>query len=514
MAPLAAAGTDTAPSLVFVGFMGSGKSRALRRAREAGLDGVDTDELLEARAGASIPELFEREGEDGFRAREEELVLGALGEGHPAVALGGGAILSAATRDALREHVVVWMRVPLDELWRRTEGSERPLARGRDEFERLCDERQALYAAAADAVMLSADAVPEALESLRSLAAARPARLVWAESASGSYPVWVGEGVLARAGSLAGGRSFCITDSNIPKSYIEKIGVENPIEVAAGEGSKTMAEAERVLGRLAEAGATRSDHIVAVGGGVVGDLAGFCAATYQRGIPVVQVPTTLLAQVDSAYGGKTGVDLPGAKNYIGAYHQPAGVVVDVGVLQTLPPQELAAGFVEVVKTGLIAGGTTWDRVRALEALEAKALAPLVFDCALTKLQIVAADERDGGRRAVLNLGHTVGHAIEAAGGYSRYRHGEAVGLGLLAALRLSGADQLRGEVADLLAGHGLPIDLDGELSVDEIMAAIGRDKKLTSAAGLGFVLVERPGVVEYGQTVDPARVRDAVEELR
>ncbi|MEO8092829.1 MAG: bifunctional shikimate kinase/3-dehydroquinate synthase [bacterium] len=514
MAPLAAGGADTAPSLVFVGFMGSGKSRALRRAREAGLDGVDTDELLEARAGVSIPELFQREGEDGFRAREQELVLGCLGEGHPAVALGGGAILSAAIRDALREHVVVWMRVPLEELWRRTEGSQRPLARERDEFERLYDERVGLYAAAADAVMLSADAVPEALESLRSLAAARPARMIWAESASGCYPVWVGAGVLARAGSLAGGRSYCITDSNIPKPYIEEIDPETTITVPAGEGAKTMAEVEVVLRELADRGATRSDHIVALGGGVVGDLAGFCAATYQRGIPVIQAPTTLLAQVDSAYGGKTGVDLPGAKNYVGAYHQPAGVVVDVGVLRTLPPQELAAGFVEVVKTGLIAGPTTWDRVKALGALEPEALAPLVFDCALTKLQIVAEDERDRGRRAVLNLGHTVGHAIEAASGYARYRHGEAVGLGLLAALRLSGAEQLRGEVADLLAGHDLPIDLDQEISIDEIIAAIGRDKKRTSAAGLGFVLVERPGVVKYGQTVDAARVRDAVEELR
>jgi shikimate kinase/3-dehydroquinate synthase len=501
-------------SLVFTGFMGAGKSRALRNSREAGVDGVDTDLLLEEELGAPIPEYFAREGEADFRRREEQTVLRCLGEGHEAIALGGGAVLSEPVRDALRDHVVVWLRVPREELWRRAEGSKRPLARDHDEFDRLYEEREAFYSETANAVVLSADAVPEALASLRSLVDARTARLIWAESASGSYPVWIGEGVLARAGSLAPGRSFVITDSNIPRPYVEEIDAGEPIEVPAGEGAKTLAEAERVLARLAQAGATRSDHVVAIGGGVVGDLAGFCAATYQRGIPVVQVPTTLLAQVDSAYGGKTGVDLPGAKNYIGAYHQPAGVLVDVAVLRTLPASELAAGFVEVVKAGLIAGGATWDRVRSVEALEPEALAPLVFDCALTKLEIVAEDERDAGRRAVLNLGHTVGHAIEAGGGYERYRHGEAVGLGLLAALRLSEADGLRAEVADLLAAHGLPIKLDQGISVDEIMAAIGRDKKHTSASGLGFVLVERPGVVSHGHAIDPNRVRAAVEELR
>ena len=187
---------------------------------------------------------------------------------------------------------------------------------------------------------------------------------------------------------------------------------------------------------LRTAGMTRADHVVALGGGVVGDLAGFCAATYQRGVPVVQVPTTLVAQVDSAYGGKTGVDLPQAKNYVGAYHQPAGVLVDPDTLATLPAAELAAGWVEVLKTALIAGGALWERVAAGAEVDERT----ILACARTKLAVVAADERDAGRRQVLNLGHTVGHAIETATGYARYRHGEAVGLGLLAALRLSGQE--------------------------------------------------------------------------
>ena len=157
----------------------------------------------------------------------------------------------------------------------------------------------------------------------------------------------------------------------------------------------------------------------------MGDLAGFVAATYQRGVPVVQVPTTLVAQVDSAYGGKTGVDLPEAKNYVGAYHQPAGVLADPAVLATLPPAERAAGFAEVLKTALIAGGALWERVAA----GARDDDGVVLACARTKLAVVAEDERDGGRRQVLNLGHTVGHALETVTGYGRLRHGEAVGLG-------------------------------------------------------------------------------------
>ena len=235
---------------------------------------------------------------------------------------------------------------------------------------------------------------------------------------------------------------------------------------------------------LVLAGMTRADHLVALGGGVVGDLAGFCAATYQRGVPVVQVPTTLVAQVDSAYGGKTGVDLPQAKNYVGAYHQPAGVIVDPDTLATLPAEELAAGWVEVLKTALIAGGALWDSVSSGADVDAAT----ILACARTKLAVVAEDERDAGRRQVLNLGHTLGHAIEAATGYGRYRHGEAVGLGLLAALRLSARDQLRSQVRELLAARGLPVSFEGA-SVEEVLEASSRDKKRLGDT-LPFVLVD------------------------
>jgi shikimate kinase / 3-dehydroquinate synthase len=275
----------------------------------------------------------------------------------------------------------------------------------------------------------------------------------------------------------------------------------------AGEEHKSIHAAEFVLRALAEAGAERGDVVVAVGGGVVGDLAGFCAAIYQRGIRHVQVPTTLVAQVDSAYGGKTGVDLPEGKNYAGAFHQPSAVLCDPAALETLPPEELAAGYAEVVKTALIAGGPLWARVRQGGEVDSE----VILGCLRTKLAVVAEDERDDGRRQVLNLGHTIGHAIEAASGYTRYRHGEAVAIGLLAALRLSGRDALRSEVGELLAARGLPASFTGA-SVDDVLELVGRDKK-RSRGRVPFVLVEAPGAVSPGHVVAADDLRAAVDEV-
>jgi shikimate kinase / 3-dehydroquinate synthase len=238
-------------------------------------------------------------------------------------------------------------------------------------------------------------------------------------------------------------------------------------------------------------------------------VAGFCAAVYQRGVKVVQVPTTLVAQVDSAYGGKTGVDLPEGKNYAGAYHQPAAVMVDPSTMATLPQAELAAGWAEVIKTALIAGGPLWERVREGAPLDRD----LVLACARTKLAVVAGDERDAGRRQILNLGHTVGHAIETVTGYRRYRHGEAVGLGLLAALELSGQAALRAEVAALLDARGLPTSLDRAVEPGAVVAATRRDKKRRGGR-VGFVLVESPGDVRPGRPVEEGELRRVVAELR
>jgi shikimate kinase/3-dehydroquinate synthase len=499
--------------------MGAGKSLALSAASDAGMATTEVDDLMERELGMPIASAFERDGEEAFRAREEE-VVGALLEKADggAIALGGGSVLSARVRDALRRHTVVWLQVDAGEAWRRIAHTNRPLATGIEDVERLLAVRLPLYEELADAVIPPGDRgiVARALPSIQQLAELPPGtRMLWAASSSGEYPAFVGPGLLGATGEWwpLAGRRFCVTDSAVGGLYADRIEpLAARVEVDPGEGSKTMAAAEHVLRELARAGMTREDQVVALGGGVVGDLAGFCAHTYQRGVPVVQVPTTLVAQVDSAYGGKTGVDLPEGKNYAGAYQLPAAVLADTSTLATLPGEELAAGFVEVLKTGLLAGGALWERVRALDALDPAALDEVIFACARYKCEVVAADERDAGLRAVLNLGHTVGHAIEAASGYARYRHGEAVGLGLLAALRLSDAAALRDETQEILRRHELPVALERPIDVEEILAALQRDKKRT-AEGVGFVLLSEPGEPRVGQLVEPAKVRAAVEEL-
>jgi shikimate kinase / 3-dehydroquinate synthase len=486
------------PAIVFIGFMGAGKSTALAAAREAGLETTEIDTLMEAGFGMPIAEAFERHGEEEFRGREAEIVGELLDEADGgAIALGGGSVLSARVRKALDRHVVAWLQVDAEEAWRRIEDSDRPLAKGAEDVAKLLEVRLPLYEELADAVIPQGDEgqAARALPSIQALAELPPGtKLLWAASASGDYPVFVGSGLLGSGWWPQIGRRFCITDTVVGALYLGRLPrIEARVEVEPGESAKTMGEAERILRELARAGMTREDHLIALGGGVVGDLAGFCAHVYQRGVPVLQVPTTLVAQVDSAYGGKTGVDLPEGKNYVGAYHLPKVVIADAETLATLPREELAAGFVEALKTGLLAGGALWERVHSIESLDPSALGDIVFECTRYKCTIVAEDERDSGRREVLNLGHTVGHAIEAASGYSRYRHGEVIGLGLLAALRLSGASDLRDEV-------------------EEILDALQRDKKRT-AAGVGFILLAEPGAPRTGQLVDPAKVEAAVREL-
>jgi shikimate kinase/3-dehydroquinate synthase len=495
-------------AFVLIGFMGAGKSTlAGRLARLRGTQAIDSDALLSERFGHSVARELDLRGEESFRAAEEEVMCGVLDGAGPreVIALGGGSVLSCRIRDALAGHLVALLDVDVQLAWERVherdDGSERPLARDRDAFGALYAERRELYEEVAGA------------------------RLLWAESASGEYPVLVGRGMLGGGEDVGSrleaiwpldrsrSRPFLVSDETVSALYGDRLGeVAGTVAIAPGEEHKTLASAERVWRELLGAGMTRSDHVVALGGGVVGDLAGFCAATYQRGVPVVHVPTTLVAQVDSAYGGKTGVDLPDAKNYVGAYHQPAGVLVDPDMLATLPHEELAAGWVEVLKTALIAGGALWERVGAAEGCESDERT--ILDCARTKLAIVAADERDGGARQALNLGHTVGHAIETVTGYGRYRHGEAVGLGLLAALRLSGAGELRAQVRELLGRRGLPVTLGGgEVDVDEIVAATARDKKRLGVGGVPFVLLSAPGEPRVGCEVSEGELRAAVQEL-
>jgi shikimate kinase/3-dehydroquinate synthase len=409
---------------------------------------------------------------------------------------------------------VVWLDVDADTAWARVAASDRPLARDLDAFTALHAERVPVYDGVARAVITSAapDTLVEADAALRALAAAPTGiRMAWGAAASGSYPAFVGPGALAIDPPGVPGRRVVVTDETVGALHAGLAGeMAGLIEIPPGEEHKTLETTERVWQAMVSQGLTRGDHLLALGGGVVGDLAGFAAACFQRGIAVVQAPTTVVSQVDSAYGGKTGVDLPQAKNYVGAYHQPACVLADTSTLATLPPEEHAAGYAEVVKTALIAGGPLWEAVSSGAPVDEA----VIFGCVRTKLAVVAADERDGGRRQVLNLGHTVGHALETVLGYGTLRHGEAVGLGLLCALRLSGQDELRDHVRELLAANGLPTSL-AEHPVDTraVMAAIDRDKKRVGDGPTPFVLVHGPGAVQHGAGVDAADVEAAVREL-
>jgi shikimate kinase/3-dehydroquinate synthase len=513
----AAAPLSPERALVFIGFMGAGKTSAARSAAQAlGVTAADADHELERRLGSTIDAYFEARGEAAFRTAEERLVLEWLERPPvPVLSLGGGAITSPRVREALGRHTVVLLDVDVETAWRRCSHKRvRPLARDHGRFAALHAERAPLYAGLADAVLPDSgrEVVRRAARALRDLAKA-PAgtKLLWASTASGDYPVLVGDGLIGASYWPVAGRRFLVTDESVGARYAERLGaVAADVRIPPGEEAKTLATTERVLRALAAAGMAHDDHVAALGGGVVGDLAGFAAAIYQRGVRVVQVPTTLVAQVDSAYGGKTGVDLPEGKNYAGAYHQPAAVLADPGALATLPEAELAAGWAEVIKTALIAGGELWERVRSGRATADR---DIVLACARAKLDVVAGDERDAGRRQVLNLGHTVGHAIETVTRYARYRHGEAVALGLLAALRLSGLPELRAEVSALLAAAGLPTELDPAIDVDAVVAATARDKKRRGGR-VGFVLVEAPGDVRTGRPVGEGELRAAVTELR
>lgn len=364
------------------------------------------------------------------------------------------------------------------------------------------------------------------------MSASAPAPALWAEIGMSRYPVHLGGGLLDRVGPLWAerhpvGSVLLVSDGNIPelsrrvRASLQGAGARViTTTVPPGEASKSLTQVERLTRLAADAGLRRSDAVAALGGGVVGDLAGFVAATYQRGVRLMQLPTTLLAMVDSAIGGKTGVDLPEGKNYVGAIWQPDLVVMDTDALGTLPPRELACGFAEVVKYGLLDGPELFAQVEGWPELPGppEELAALIRRCVAHKLRVVAEDERDLGVRASLNLGHTVGHGIEAAAGYNRYRHGEAIALGLLAALRLAegtvGLDpSWRPRVARILARHGLPVQLDHAVSTQAILEAIGRDKK-AEADALNMVMVAGPGDVRLRVDPAPERLVAAIEELR
>jgi 3-dehydroquinate synthase len=345
-----------------------------------------------------------------------------------------------------------------------------------------------------------------------------------------SYPVLVGSGLLARPGdwasAVAGQRVLVVTDDTVGPLYGRALAAALPgrrletVTIPAGEQSKTLAECAGLFTALAGLGAGRDSSVLALGGGVVGDLAGFAAACWMRGIGYVQVPTTLLAMVDSAVGGKTAVNLAEGKNLVGAFHQPAAVVADIDTLATLPAREFAAGLAEVVKYGAIGDAAFFDWLEAnADALlrhEPAALVHAIATSVRHKAGIVTRDEHEAGERALLNFGHTFGHAIETATGYDRYRHGEAVAIGMVQAARLSSrlglAPAADGDrLARLLARFGLPVALDPPIDPQRLLGHMRLDKKATGA-GLRFVLWHGIGRAHLADGIADADVLAALAD--
>ena len=353
-----------------------------------------------------------------------------------------------------------------------------------------------------------------------------------------SYDLFFGSGILAGlreelvALGAAGRRVAVVTDANLVRDQAGALALlagraagdaeAFPMLVlAAGEGTKRLEELGKVWDFLAANRLDRSSVLVAVGGGVIGDLAGFAAASYLRGIPFIQVPTTLLAMVDSSVGGKTGINLTAGKNLVGAFHQPHAVHIDTALLSTLPAREFAAGMAEVIKYGLLADAELLARLeREPLTLGSDDLAAVVRRCCELKAAVVEADERETakeGGRALLNLGHTFGHAIEQVTGYGVYLHGEAVAVGLVAAARLSRKLGYLGEaevgrVEAVVAAHGLPVRLREALPLASLTAAMARDKKVR-AGGLRFVVLRSLGEAATQGGIDPALAEEAFREV-
>jgi shikimate kinase / 3-dehydroquinate synthase len=454
--------------IALIGFMGAGKTTFGRdAAARLGRPFLDLDRAIEERAGKSISELFAERGESGFRTIEEHAVRVALASPEPSViSLGGGAVTSAETRALLSSALVVQVEVDVESAWARVKSSRRPLARDEAEFRLLFETRAAVYRELADAV--AADAADVIL------------------AAAGVHYL---PGGLDRLGELVPGDGpvALVADSVVMELYgaraREALGsrLATAHQVPAGESAKAIGEVERLWSELR---LDRGGTVVALGGGCTTDVAGFVAATYLRGVPWVAVPTTLVGQVDAGIGGKTGIDIPEGKNLVGSFHWPARVVLDETLLETLPERERRQGMAELVKTRLLAG-------RDLDVRTAAAY----------KAALCVQDPHDHGPRRWLNLGHTFAHGLESAADYD-LPHGEAVALGLLAALRLSGRDTASVE-REL---DPQPVRVDPERAWQALL----RDKKRTGDA-INLVLLGPDG--PYVEARPAAEVRRELERL-
>jgi len=532
--------------------MGAGKTTIGRLlARKLNRRFIDSDHEIEARTGATIPWIFEIEGEACFRRREADVIRDLSAQEGLVLATGGGAVLNADSRAYLAERgTVVYLRASIGSILQRTaHDKSRPLLQTADpraKLEQLLAERDPLYREIADLVIDTGrpnvqSMVQTILDQLAAQESARARRLARTsmnqpfqphshltlnvDLGERSYPIAIGPGLLDDGALLArhiGGHKVAIvTNTTVAPLYLAKVSGHlraagrEVLEIVLpdGEEHKNWQSLNLVYDALLQHKCDRKTTLVALGGGVIGDLTGFAAASYMRGVPFVQIPTTLLAQVDSSVGGKTGINHPLGKNMIGAFYQPRAVLADTATLDTLPARELAAGLAEVIKHGAILDATFFDWIEAniekLTARDPQALAHAIARSCEIKAEVVRKDEREGGLRAVLNFGHTFGHAIENGLGYGAWLHGEAVGCGMVMAADLSARlgliepDAVE-RVRALVRAAGLPASAPdlGEARWIELMAV---DKK-NEGGEIRFILLKPLG--------SPAIASAPLEHLR
>jgi shikimate kinase/3-dehydroquinate synthase len=518
--------------VVLVGLPGSGKSAIGRRlAHRHNATFIDLDETIEREAHLSVPEIFADEGESGFRVRERRAIetLGAADEAtdvRRVVATGGGAVVDPRNRWLLyRNRVPIWLDGRPEVLAQRLRRSPnvRPLVAGRDPIgavRALASARERFYAAGHR--INGVAEVPSVIDMVEAVVSAADVRssgsiLLRADTRIGR--LILGDGIVAaavdetlraadarRAVFVSEPLAWEASGVGLAAALTAKGWHVEQIVLPEGEAAKRLSVVEDAARELTRLRAERGEPLIALGGGALGDVAGFIAATYRRGVPVIQVPTTLVAQIDSSIGGKTAVDLPEGKNLVGAFHQPVAIVSDVSLLRTLPPRQLRAALGEAVKMAVLGD----ERLLALLERDGPAIAdgaPVVFEsgalaevverAAWAKVEVVLTDEREADRRRALNLGHSLGHAFEAAGDYEHLLHGEAVAYGLRAALRIGREvgvtpDDRATRVEELLTRIGLAVE-PLPYPIDVVRAALSTDKK-HAAGRLHWVLPTADGV--------------------
>ncbi|MFN8379213.1 MAG: 3-dehydroquinate synthase [Anaerolineae bacterium] len=520
-------------SLVITGFMGTGKT-TISQLVAAALDRplVDTDAVIAERAAMSIAEIFAQHGEHAFRALEAEVCAELAGQRGLVVATGGGMLVSPANRSAmLRSAVVICLDAQPETIEARFSNSTgRPLA---GQWRELYEKRQPAYATLPYHVATDCRTPEEVTSSLLELLRG----ILPVESPEGRYDIVVRRGLLCALKDAAAnygldGRVAVITNTTVAPLLGEALVAALPeaslLTMPDGEQYKSLATVSRLYSLMVDAGLDRGATVLALGGGVVGDTAGFAAATFMRGVRLVQAPTTLLSMVDSSVGGKVGVDLPEGKNLVGSFKQPAWVLVDPDTLKTLPMREIRCGMAEVIKHGLIVDPGLLDEVRALPWNEqggpemlptvgmVNGIADLLARAIRVKIAVVQRDPFEHGERMHLNLGHTFGHAVEQVSGYT-WPHGEAVGLGLIAAAMLSERLGLCGpvlvdQVREVTRLAGLPQSL-GPLDIEAIYLAMAADKKWRLGKSR-FVLLETAGQPKVVEGVAPEDVLSVLAALR